>query len=68
MKKCPEWETCTRYNSGDNKPPNQNVRVNHPCILFNGEFCDDSIVGAKIGGACNIEKRNKAFKKVKEEQ
>ena len=67
MIKCEEWEVCTRFDSGDNKPPNHHVRLSFPCIHFNGEFCEDKIVGARVGDACSIEKRNKALKKVREE-
>ena len=66
MIKCEQWEVCTKYDSGDNRPPNHNVRLNFPCIHFNGEWCEDPVVGAKKGDSCDITKRHELLRNVRE--
>ncbi|KKL48711.1 hypothetical protein LCGC14_2322810 [marine sediment metagenome] len=61
---CPIQEDCKWFTTGDNKPPNHHVRLTHPCIHFNGEWCEDTVVGAKEGDACDITKRHELFKQV----
>ena len=39
MKNCPLHEECLEYESGDNKPPNHDVRNKYPCSKFIAMSC-----------------------------
>ena len=59
MKTCPIQELCLYYDSGDNKPKNNDVRHKYPCKKFIDMTCEESIriqlfLGEEI--ACDIEK------------
>ena len=60
MKNCEIAEVCPHYESGDNKPPNNDVRNKIPCVKFLKMSCE---MGVNIqiflrgeGISCNIEK------------
>jgi len=58
MKTCPLQHACNDYNSGDNKPPNNDIRDKHPCIHFISMECSALLeilpkVGVEI--ACDVE-------------
>lgn len=57
---CPLSEVCPYYTSGDNKPPNHDVRSKTPCKLFLDMSCEESLRIQRFIGetlACPINKR-----------
>jgi len=55
--KCPIQDTCTQYNSGDNKPPNHHVRETILCSKT--KHCEAFAWNMKwlaSGPSCNISK------------
>ncbi len=70
MKQCPISHCCDRYSSGDNKPPNEHVRVTIPCVSWVAMTCDMGVelemwLGHKDGIACDLNKINKIKESVK---
>ncbi len=39
MDNCYIAHSCPNYESGDNKPPNEDVRVRIPCVKFINDSC-----------------------------
>lgn len=59
MKKtCPIQEDCKWFTTGDNKPPNHDVRDKYLCILFKRGKCAEQH-DIQEGPACNIKKMNR---------
>jgi len=67
MKQCPIQHICTQYNSGDNKPPNHDVRTHYPCVHFTNSTCNEWLDEAYKNGdtiACNLKKRKEALENI----
>jgi len=69
MKNCPISEVCPHYESGDNKPPNNHVRLTVPCVKFVNMSCDMAtsirlFMGETI--ACDIEKIKRIKGRIKD--
>ncbi len=67
MPNCPIAEICCRYTSGNNKPPNHDVRTKTPCKSFLDMSCALSVEIQLACGetlACDISK----IKKIKEKK
>jgi len=71
MKSCPIQEVCRFYTSGDNKPPNNDVRQKFPCKKWLDLSCEmgvklqEFISGKPI--ACNLEDVKRKKEKIKAE-
>ncbi len=63
MRNCPLSDLCCDYSTGDNRPPNNHIRVFVPCIFFLDMTCEVSILAQeKVSGkpvACPINKGRK---------
>ena len=61
MRLCPLQEMCVKYESGDNKPPNHDVRTKYPCVHF-FDYCKMYVEWMNWQGeviACSINKGRK---------
>lgn len=68
MKLCPIQEVCRKFKTGDNKPPNNDVRDKYPCKSFLDMSCDMGLrLQEWIDGpvACNLEKIRRIKKELK---
>ncbi len=60
---CPIQDLCQHFITGDNKPPNHNVRIKHPCFKWVSMECPiiDTLATVQEFAtgelmACNIQK------------
>ncbi len=63
MKVCPIQEVCMKFDSGSNKPPNNDVRNKIPCKSFMDYSCELSVriqqEALGLAPACKLKRRVK---------